>query len=411
MHRRVVGRRPRVPLSAVVRVGILNSASVVDRGGGLQYMVSLATGLGRFPDLDVTVFYDDPGFADFCDADGDVRAVALGVGRERFAAIVRAAATIVNVRSPLVGRFNVLRQRALDCLITDSSLIGFHLGIPFVGIIHDVMYRYYPDCGEYPWNERLVRELIYRRLGRHATRIVVDSAHSKADLVGLFGMDAARIRPVPMGPPPHAYEPDRVTNAAVSELKARRALPERFLFYPAQFWDHKNHRRLFEAVARLRRDGLVVPVVLTGGLLATGEAILAHVPAMGLADQIVYLGYVSEREIVALYKLAVALVFPSFADYTNIPVLEAMALGTPVLCSNVFGMPEQLGGAGVLFDPFDVEAMAAAIRRVWESESLREDLVARGRARVADLSLDAFAARWRDVILETVQPHTKHMGT
>ena len=104
---------------------------------------------------------------------------------------------------------------------------------------------------------------------------------------------------------------------------------------------------------------------------------------------------------VALYKLADALVFPSFAEYTNIPILEAMALGTPVLCSNVFAMPEQLGGAGVLFNPFDTDDMAAAIRRVWESEGLRRELVAKGRARVADLSVDAFAARWRDVIIET----------
>jgi glycosyltransferase involved in cell wall biosynthesis len=385
-----------------VRVGILNSANVVDHGGGLQYMVSLATGLRRFPDLDVTVFHDDPRLAGLCDADGGVRTVTLGSGHERFAAVVRAASTVANVRSPLVGRFSVLREHTLNCLVTDSSLIGFHLGIPFVGIIHDVMYRYYPHCGEYPWNERLGRELIYRRFGRHAKRIVVDSEHSKADLVRLFGMEALRIRAVPMGPPPHAYEPERVMKAAVAELKARRALPERFLFFPAQLWDHKNHRRLFEAVARLHRDGLVVSVVLTGGLRgATGEAILAHVSTLGLADQVVYLGYVSERDIVALYKLAVALVFPSFADYTNIPVLEAMALGTPVLCSNVFGMPEQVGDAGVLFDPFDVEDMAAAIRRVWESGELRRELVSKGRARAADLSLDAFAARWRDVIVET----------
>jgi len=393
-----------------VRVGILNSSSVVDCGGVLQYTVTLATGLSRLRDLDVTVFYDDPRFAAYCEAEPGLRAVRLRTGGERFAALVRAASTVANVHSPLVGRFDVLREHGLDCLVTDSSLIGFHLGIPFVGIIHDVMYRYYPDCGEYPWSERLVREIVYRRLGRHADRIVVDSEHSKADLVRFFGMDPARIRPVPMGPPPHARDGEQMADA-VSELKAKRQLPGRFLFYPAQLWDHKNHRRLFEALARLRREGLIVPLVLTGGLRGTtGEAILATVPALGLADQVFYLGYVAEREIVALYTLAAALVFPSFADYTNIPILEAMALGTPVLCSNVFAMPEQLGGAGVLFDPFDVEAMAAAIRRVWESEELRRELVTRGRARVANLSRDAFAAGWRDVILEVAGTRAQAAG-
>jgi len=246
-----------------------------------------------------------------------------------------------------------------------------------------------------------MRDLIYRRLGRHADRIVVDSEHSKADLVRFFGLDPARIWPVPMSPPPHAHDGEHVAEA-VSELKAKRLLPERFLFYPAQLWDHKNHRRLFEAVARLRREGLIVPLVLTGGLRgATGEAILATVPALGLADQVFYLGYVSEREIVALYKLAVALVFPSFADYTNIPILEAMALGTPVICSNLFAMPEHLDGAGVLFDPFDVDDIASAIRRVWENASLRREMAVKGRRRVAHFSLDAFAARWREVLIET----------
>jgi len=386
-----------------VRVGIVNSASVVDHGGGLQYMVSLATSLSRFPDLDVTVFYDDRKIAHFCES-GGINAVALRADGERLAAIVRAASTIIGVHSPMVGRFSVLREHHLDCLVSDASLVGFHLGIPFVGIIYDVMYRYYPDCGEYPWKERMGRELIARQLGRHADRIVVDSEQSKTDLVRFFGMDPKRICPVPLCPPPHAYGAEGEIAAAVDEVKVARQLPERFLFYPAQLWDHKNHRRLFEAVARLRCEGLIVPVVLVGGLRgATGEAILAAVPAMGLADQVFYLGYVSEREVVALYKLADALVFPSFAEYTNIPILEAMALGTPVLCSNVFAMPEQLGGAGVLFNPFDTDDMAAAIRRVWESEGLRRELVAKGRARVADLSVDAFAARWRDVIIETAR--------
>lgn len=388
----------------MIRVGILNSATVVGYGGGFQYLRSLIEGLRSFRDVEVVVFYDDPRFADYCASADNLTAVPLPKAGELVGKIARTAATVTGLRSPWLGRFDVLRHHQLDCLVSTGSLVGFHLGIPFVGIVYDVMHKYYPDCAEYSLKERIFRDFLNPRIVRYATLTIVDSEKSRDDLVRFYGMDPERIRPVPLCPPPHVYRQEEVPESMVQEIADKYRLPARFVFYPAQLWDHKNHRRLFDAIARLRREeGLEVPLVLVGSAGGNGAGVLGAIRALGLEKQVFYLGYVEEREVVALYKAATALVFPSFADYTNIPILEAMALGAPVLCSNAFAMPEQLGGVGLLFDPFDVKDMAQQILRVWRDEEMRTSLVEKGRERVRELSLEAFGKRWRDVIQEAVE--------
>ena len=111
----------------------------------------------------------------------------------------------------------------------------------------------------------------------------------------------------------------------------------------------------------------------------------------------------SEREVVALYKRATALVFPSLIGPTNIPPLEAMVLGTSVLCSDLFSMPEQVGHAGLLFDPFDVEDMAEKIYRIWTDENIRKELVKRGYDRIKNLTLENYTMQWEEVIKGALQ--------
>lgn len=380
------------------RVGILNPTRVVGCGGGFQYLLSLIAALSGRDDLDVVVFYDDPAFAQFC-REFPVEGVQLPLTAEPVGRVVRALCTLCERRSPFLGRFSGLRRHQLDCLVSASSLAGFHLGIPLVAIVYDVMYKYFPGCAEYSFRERIARDVLTRKLARVAQVTVVDSEKSKQDLVRFYGLDPARIRPIPLCPPPHVGR--GISEQTVRDVAAKYGLPDRFLFYPAQLWDHKNHRRLFEALARLKdRDGIEIPAVLVGSRGERGECALKDVETLGLARQIHYLGYVSEDELLALYGGATALVFPSFGDYTNIPVLEAMALGTPVVCSNLFAMPEQIDGAGLLFNPFDVDEMASQIHRIWRDTDLRADLARRGRKRVSALSMDAFAARWHDVVQE-----------
>jgi glycosyltransferase involved in cell wall biosynthesis len=384
-----------------LRVGILNPASAVGHGGYMQYLQALTEGLSHHDDLEVLVFFEDPrSIPDRSLATG-VSWHALPENEGRLAKVLRAGATILNVPTNSVGRFRALEGHGLDCLVSCAAPVGFHLGISFVGIVFDFIYRYFPDLADFPLRERLARDLTNSRLVKHAALTVTDSDAGKRDLVRFFGADPERTRPIPLSPSPHTYAHRALPDSTLREVASRYELPERFVFYPAQLWEHKNHRRLFEALVHLREQhGVVVPCVLAGSGGAYADRVLDGIAELGLEKQVLHVGYVSDEDLCALYALATALVYASFAEYTNMPVLEAMVLETPVVCSNAFAMPEQIGDAGLMFDPFDVEDMACQIHQVWTDKPLRERLVRLGAERAENLSLDKFGKRWRDVIIE-----------
>jgi glycosyltransferase involved in cell wall biosynthesis len=169
-------------------------------------------------------------------------------------------------------------------------------------------------------------------------------------------------------------------------------LPEPFVFYPAQYWPHKNHVALLLALKQLANEGLRMGAVFTGvdqGNLAHVEATVAE---LGLEAQVRFLGFVERSTLVALYRRALALAFPSFFGPDNLPPLEAFALGCPVIAAAVPGAEERLGDAALLFDPRSERALAAAVRRLHEEQDLRAECIRRGHQRSAGRSEDDYVA-------------------
>jgi len=123
-----------------------------------------------------------------------------------------------------------------------------------------------------------------------------------------------------------------------------------------------------------------------------------HEPRNGLHSQIKILGYVPNEDIVGLYKNALALVMPTFFGPTNIPIVEAFFLGVPVVCSNVYAMPEQVGEAWLLFDPNNIDDMAEKIYTAWTDENLRKIFIQKGYERAKDMTLENHAKQWEKVI-------------
>jgi glycosyltransferase involved in cell wall biosynthesis len=199
---------------------------------------------------------------------------------------------------------------------------------------------------------------------RGADRVIVISAFVRDRAVELLGLDPERVRVVHLG-----IDHDRYTPAADER--------EPFLLYPARRWAHKNHDRLFEAFAQLRRERPELRLVLTGG---------GHTNDAG--EGIEVRGFVTEDELIDLYRRAAALVFPSLYEGFGQPPLEAMACGCPVACSNAASLPEIVGDAARLFDPNDPSAIADAIRDVVAAP---EEWSARGLARARLFSWDATA--------------------
>ena len=214
-------------------------------------------------------------------------------------------------------------------------------------------------------------------------------------------MTAERIEVLPVMPAPYL-----AAGAAAADrrrVRERYRLPERYLFYPAQFWPHKNHLAIVEATALLAAGGDAVDVVLAGtwsGALReqTHRRVIERARELGVEGRLHILGYVPNEDMPALLAEAVALVMPTFFGPTNIPPLEAWLLGVPVITSDLRGIREHMGDAAVLVDPASPAALADGMRRVWTDTGLREELVERARPRLADYTPEAHRLRVARVV-------------
>lgn len=290
-----------------------------------------------------------------------------------------------------------LQLRTLKCdawIFPAQDPSTFQVRERAIGVIHDLMHRYEPHFPEVSGaNRSRVREYRYRSIVKSADAILVDSEIGKSQVLECYGADPSRIFPLP-------YVPSR-TILEAGDAEPDVELPERFLFYPAQFWEHKNHRRLLDALARLLALGHEPNLVLSGAKRHSYEAVREHARALGLSERVTFLGYVPDEMMPALYRRARAMVMPTFFGPTNIPPLEAMACGCPVAISGIYGMPEQLGKAALYFDPRSEKAIADACERLWVDDALCARLVEAGRRKTMAWNHQTFADRL-GVILEAV---------
>jgi glycosyltransferase involved in cell wall biosynthesis len=178
----------------------------------------------------------------------------------------------------------------------------------------------------------------------------------------------------------------RVANE-IKDVRNKYHLPEEFLFYPANPWPHKNHARLLSAL-RIYKNVYQhrLHLVVSGKLEHENRSAEEFAIAAGVTDQVIDLGFVSASDLPGLYSAASALVFPSLFEGFGIPLLEAMACGCPVVAADVTSIPEVVGEAGILFDPFNPDDMARKIHQVVTDKSLRQELVVRGRDRAKQFS-------------------------
>lgn len=293
----------------------------------------------------------------------------------------------------------------IDMLIIPyPSIFGYRNNIPYIVSIPDVMYKYFKGLPEFPISTRIRRNIEYGSAIKHSIFTIVDSGQGAKDLNTFFSTPRNKIRIIPYLPPNYVFELKEMDKETFENILKKYDLPDRFIFYPAQFWSHKNHTRLIEALRYIRdKNNIIIPLVLSGSPQESFGKIRSLIEELDLQDQIKILGYVTNAEIVALYKKSLALVFPSLFGPTNIPPLEAMVLGTPVICSNSFDMPEQLGDAGLLFDPYDVKDIAEKVLRLWTDEDLRKELICNAKKSSDRLNYINYARKWEEAILEALE--------
>jgi glycosyltransferase involved in cell wall biosynthesis len=207
-----------------------------------------------------------------------------------------------------------------------------------------------------------------------------------------------------------------MASSDLEEVRTRLKLPERFVFFPAQFWRHKNHLRLIEAFKLVVSSEPDLKLVLTGNKKKpvwdpnspwhivnrarrrrdTGEeyeAVMSRIASVGLERNVTHLGYIEQRDLQAIYQLALALVMPSLYESVSIPIFEAFQLGTPVVAANVLSLPDQVGDAGLLFDPLSIDAMADSILAVTRNAKLAESLRSRGFQKIDKMTPERYSGQ------------------
>jgi len=306
----------------------------------------------------------------------------------------RSASRFRPVRPDHVPQSDGTAEAAGAHLIHFISQGAFLTEIPSVYHPHDLQHLHLPQ--NFTPFERRLRDLEYRTFCRQASLVAVASRWVRDDVIRHLQLPPEKVVVVPLAPPAAAF---RTPSPEHSEaLRARLRLPQRFLFYPAQAWPHKNHITLFRALSLLRDEsGVRVDLVCTGGTSAYAVEILKHRNALGLNEQVHWLGYVSADDLRALYDLCDAVVVPTLFEAASAPIWEAFAAKRAVACSNVTSLPDQAGDAALLFDPTDARAIADAIRLLWFDRDLRRKLAGKGHTRVRGLSWDRVARHFRAI--------------
>lgn len=255
--------------------------------------------------------------------------------------------------------------------------------VPFVFTLHDLIHIRFPAASNLA--KQAYYRLVVRPAVQRAYRVLTVSRYTRQEILAWTGVPDERVVVVRNGVGP-AFCPE-----------GRRHAPGYpYIFYASNRKPHKNLPRLLQGFARsgLQND---VRLVLTGA----PEAVLSQqITALRLQDRVVYAGQLSDADLVAYYRGALALVCPSLHEGSGLPPLEAMACGTPVVASNRTALPEVVGDAAVLVDPYNVEAIARGIQRVVEDSALRQALYHQGLARARQFTWEQTAAQVWQVLQE-----------
>jgi glycosyltransferase involved in cell wall biosynthesis len=275
-----------------------------------------------------------------------------------------------------------------------------HTGtVPTVLTLQDMQHREHPEW--FSRSELLFRRLAYDAAAQRAGHVITATRHARGQIVERLGIEPDRIEVIPHGIDHARFSPSPTPGDA--ERLSPLDLPRRFLLYPANMWPHKNHDRLIEALART--DDREVRLVLTGQDYGRLGALLDRARRLGVDARVTHLGHVAADVIPALYRRATGMVFPSLFEGFGIPVIEAMACGCPVASSDRSALPEVVNGAGLLFDPTDIDEIAAALGKLIAHGAGREGLVQAGTKRAAEFTWDRCADAHLGVYRRAARAH------
>lgn len=383
------------------KIGIYLSISP-SYGGTYQYSLSIIDAISRFDrkKYSVSSFVNDKGWLPFLPEHFQKCCMEISPTRWFMGKIYRR----LDKSAEGMTRFAKIFNPLLSCMDKSGcDLVVFpnqdeescQTRCPSLVAIHDIMHRYEPQFPEYGGGVYEKRERLYKNICETAKGILVDSELGKRQVMESYLVEERKIHVLPYLPPSYLYSRKEIN------VFKKYSLPEKYFFYPAQFWEHKNHDSLIRAFKIMMGMGIDAGLVLCGSKKNNYSKVIALIKELGLKN-VTILGYVPNEDMYSMYKNATATVFVSLLGPTNIPPLEAMWVGCPLIVSNVYAMPDQVGDAALLVDPRNPDDIAQKMKDVLTSEELRSTLIAKGKERSSRWTREEFSKKFKQIIEKTL---------
>jgi glycosyltransferase involved in cell wall biosynthesis len=304
-----------------------------------------------------------------------------------------------------------LLRNKIDLYHGPAFVVPFAKTCPRVVTIHDASFRLTPECHSH--QRRIYYRAIVPAIMKASDGIITVSKSAKSDLLDVAAVPPGKVSVIPLGVDPQ-FQPVAAPHL-LERIRRKYGLPRDFILFVGMIEPRKNLETLVDAYLA---DSLSArfDLVLAGSLGWGYSHLLRKIAASGAPDRIRLPGYIEAGDLAALYSAAAVFAYPSFYEGFGLPVLEAMACGTPVVTSSVSSLPEVAGTAALLADPHDSGALASALHSILSNANLRADLSRRGLDRAKSFTWTRTAektlALYRRIAHDQPQPkhlhHTPH---
>lgn len=299
---------------------------------------------------------------------------------------------LISALRPIFPLNSILAQKQIALMLFPTTNLDSALcNRKHIFFLADIAHVFYPHFPEVSANFQLrLRHILFKHGLRHADQIVVESEQLRNDIAKYYQADITKTDVLyqTFSKTLESFKNEAEIDDEQDDFK--RTIPSRYVFYPAQLWQHKNHKNLLYAMKLVIGEIPDLCLVLAGSRKKGDQRIFSLIEELELQNNVKYLGYVPDKFIPILYKNAQALVMPTHFGPTNIPTLEAFHYGCPAVISDLPGCTEQTGDAALLFNPDSPEDMADKIMMVLKNEDLRQNMVKKGHERLKVLSYENY---------------------
>jgi len=294
-----------------------------------------------------------------------------------------------------------LRRNPVDVLHVQFTAPPFS-PCPVVVSIHDLSFEHLPQT--FKWRSRKQLRLTVRRSAREAAQVIALSEFARSDIIATYHVRSENVSVIPLAAPAH-FRPVQ-DEEELQRVRQTYGIEGDYILSVGAIQPRKNLSRLVAAYSRLRRarpEVKLPQLVLVGKCAWLYDETLRTIKELEVSNSVILTGYVPEADLPALYSGALCFVYPSYFEGFGLPPLEAMKCGAPVIVGDKTSLPEVVGDAGVLVDPFDVDSIASAIQRVIIDSNLRAQLRVKGleRAKLFD---------WQETARQTLSVYKKAAG-